>query len=98
MGTGKHPNASESVEAWIVQQLSSHWVSSSTASDDLAGIHRWWLSESPHVTQDQVERALAWMVREGLIEARGTPDQRVRYRRRPDASAEEFERLAGRRN
>ena len=83
-----------SIEPRVVQLLSSHWCANPLASDTPDGMHRWWLPASHEFTLEQIDAALAWMVRRGLVLENTTADGRIRYCRSPSASQAELERLA----
>jgi hypothetical protein len=51
------------------------------ACDTLEGIARWWVGDEADV--DDIEAALNWMERHGLVERVVAADGRVRFRRAP---------------
>jgi hypothetical protein len=65
----------------IVQLLCEYLNRHPHASNEPDGIARWWLPPDVPVRRDQLQRALDWMQRQGVVEFVTAADGRVRYRR-----------------
>jgi hypothetical protein len=72
-------NAPHSVED-IVRALARYLRMNPLASDSVEGIKPWWLPDM-NVTTGDLERALTWLEREGVIQATHAVDGQVRWRR-----------------
>ena len=68
----------------LVRAISRYLRINPLASDTSDGIARWWLG-AEQASEPDVETALDWMQKHGLIETSLAADGRVRYRRTLDA-------------
>jgi len=79
--SGQEPEAVERVLAELRRYLAAH----PSATDNAAGIVRWWLHSDPDAAGSlaDIERALERLEAEGVVERVATPNGRVAYRTRP---------------
>lgn len=75
----------------IVRALAVVWRARPLASDSAEGIGRWWFDMEDKVTLNELEKALDWMVRQGLITEVQAADGRCRYCR--TAGDDQFDAL-----
>jgi hypothetical protein len=64
-----------------VKALASYMRANPHACDTAEGIHRWWFGTEHEVAMDELQEALDWMKRCGVIEETVAADGRRRYRR-----------------
>lgn len=65
----------------IVRALARYMGTHPQASDTLQGIERWWLEPRMNARQADVNQALLWLTRQGLVGRIVAADGRVRYHR-----------------
>ena len=68
----------------LVRAISRYLRINPLACDTSDGIARWWVG-AEQVIESDVEAALGWMQKNGIIETSLAADGRVRYRRALDA-------------
>ncbi len=71
----------------VVRALALYWCENPFACDTAEGIRHWWLSPDEAVSTEQVNRALAWLCDQALVERLLPADGRGRFRRASGADA-----------
>ncbi len=80
MNGASPPQVNPQTVSEVVSHLAAYWRTNPLAGDATEGITQWWLGLSLASTE-LVERALRWMVSDGLLVAVAAADGRVHYRR-----------------
>lgn len=77
MAEGTDPTAT-------VRALARYLRANPHASDTVEGIRLWWLEPGVEITMERLQKAIAYLLDQGIVEELRAADGRRRYRRTAD--------------